>query len=48
MKNYTTVSIFQLIEIFRRGTQKAMTIFNQEAHCEAQALHDYYCDQDPS
>jgi len=46
MKYSTSPSIFQRIELFRKGTKKAMGILNPETHCEAQALHDYYCDQD--
>jgi len=37
-------SIFNLIEIFRKGTNKVMRTLNIETHCENKSLHDYYCD----
>ncbi len=37
-------SIFNLIEIFRRGTKKIVNKINHKSHCEQKSIHDYYCD----
>ncbi|WP_438962542.1 hypothetical protein [Nonlabens sp.] len=39
-------SIFNLIEIFRKGAHKTQTVIVPQEHCENLSLHDYYCDQD--
>lgn len=39
-------SLFNLIEIFRKGnTSHAMPI-NVKAHCEQKHHHDFYCDSE--
>lgn len=43
MKNSHT-SIFNLIEIFRKGKEKLSKKLNALTHCEHKSLHDYYCD----
>lgn len=43
MKN-THKSIFNLIEIFRKGKTKAIKTLQIATHCEHKSLHDYYCD----
>lgn len=48
MKNSATPSLFQLIQLFRTGSQKTLQIINPVAHCEKEALHDYYCDKEQS
>jgi len=41
-------SIFNLIEIFRKGSQKLAQKLaqklNVQRHCSQHQLHDYYCD----
>ncbi len=37
-------SIFNTIEIFRRGKKTTMTPLNTEKHCEQKYHHDFYCD----
>ncbi|GAK88813.1 hypothetical protein JCM19297_3337 [Nonlabens ulvanivorans] len=39
-------SLFNLIEIFRKGAYKNQSPLIAEKHCENLSLHDYYCDQD--
>ncbi|GAK76013.1 MULTISPECIES: hypothetical protein [Nonlabens] len=45
MKN-PVKSLFNLIEIFRKGAYKNQSPLIAEKHCENLSLHDYYCDQD--
>ena len=39
-------SIFNLIEIFRKGTKKVLFAINEKLYCERSNLHDYYCATD--
>jgi len=45
MKN-PVKSLFNLIEIFRRGVRKTKTVINPVEHCSRLSIHDYYCDQE--
>ncbi|MBF4985913.1 hypothetical protein FNJ87_16805 [Nonlabens mediterrranea] len=45
MKN-PVKSLFNLIEIFRKGAYKNQSPLIAEKHCENLSLHDYYCDQE--
>lgn len=45
MKSYNK-SLFNLIEIFRRGNMKNATPINVKAHCEQKHHHDFYCDSE--
>ena len=40
----TTISIFNLIEIFTKAKRKLTKSINPQEHCEHKQLHDYYCD----
>lgn len=40
----THISLFNLIEIFRRGTKKALHTLSIESYCADKSIHDYYCD----
>lgn len=44
MKNQHQKSIFNLIEIFRKGKMRVVNTINKMTHCENKSLHDYYCD----
>ncbi|MGJ8684606.1 MAG: hypothetical protein ACSHWW_08280 [Nonlabens sp.] len=39
-------SLFNLIEIFRKGFHRTQPILVPKEHCESLSLHDYYCDQE--
>ncbi|MDT0555395.1 hypothetical protein [Patiriisocius hiemis] len=41
---HTHKSIFNLIEIFRKGKTRVIKTINLASHCESRSLHDYYCD----
>ncbi len=40
------ISIFNLIEIFRSGKQKAINAISPKTHCEQKHIHDFYCDSE--
>lgn len=46
--NTSHISIFNLIEIFRKGTQKLGQQLNTKHHCSQHQMHDYYCDSEVS
>lgn len=39
-------SLFNLIEIFRKGSHRTSPVLISEEHCEKLSIHDYYCDQE--
>lgn len=41
--NTTNKSLFNLIEIFRKGKQN-IPVLDTVKHCEEKNIHDYYCD----
>lgn len=45
MKN-PVKSLFNLIEIFRKGALKTESDLKPEEYCANLSLHDYYCDQE--
>ncbi len=42
--NIKQVSIFNIIEIFRRSKKKEVKALDSSAHCEQKHHHDFYCD----
>ncbi|MEO9894124.1 hypothetical protein [Aurantibacter sp.] len=41
-------SIFNLIEIFRKGKKAPLKSINVEVHCDQMYHHDFYCDGEKS
>lgn len=41
-------SIFNLIEIFRKGKHELKQGLNSKTHCEQKHHHDFYCDSENS
>lgn len=39
-------SLFNLIEIFRKGNTSRPMPINVKAHCEQKRHHDFYCDSE--
>ncbi|MFP2997757.1 hypothetical protein ABN763_17730 [Spongiivirga sp. MCCC 1A20706] len=37
-------SIFNLIEIFRKGNKKIINTISPKSHCELKSHHDFYCE----
>ncbi|NRB60729.1 MAG: hypothetical protein HRU50_12415 [Winogradskyella sp.] len=44
--NLKHTSIFNLIEIFRKGKQQVQHTINPKTHCEQKHIHDFYCDSE--
>ncbi|MDG5490525.1 hypothetical protein [Psychroserpens sp. SPM9] len=42
--NLKHISIFNLIEIFRRNHSKIAHTISPKTHCEQSHIHDFYCD----
>lgn len=39
-------SIFNLIEIFRKGKKQLVHTISPKTHCEQKHHHDFYCDSE--
>lgn len=39
-------SIFNLIEIFRKGKPSVTQTLSPKIHCEQKHIHDFYCDSE--
>lgn len=42
--NLKHISIFNLIEIFRKSHKKVVHTISAKTHCEQKHHHDFYCD----
>ena len=44
MMNLKHISIFNLIEIFRKNPKRSINTLISKTHCEQKHIHDFYCD----